>query len=68
MPLLLIQHVFKKYPKQQQHAVNNVSLEIDEGEFLAIVGESGCGKTTLLKLIAGLEDIEQEVFCWKIDQ
>jgi iron(III) transport system ATP-binding protein len=59
MPLLLIQHVFKKYPKQQQHAVNNVSLEIDEGEFLAIVGESGCGKTTLLKLIAGLEDTDQ---------
>ncbi len=37
------------------HAVNNVSLEIDEGEFTAIVGPSGCGKTTLLNILGGLD-------------
>ena len=37
------------------HAVQDVSLEIPEGQFIAIVGRSGSGKTTLLNLIAGLD-------------
>ncbi|TIU72174.1 MAG: ABC transporter ATP-binding protein, partial [Mesorhizobium sp.] len=35
-------------------AVNEVSLTVDDGEFVALVGPSGCGKTTTLNLIAGL--------------
>ncbi|MCE5184648.1 MAG: sn-glycerol-3-phosphate ABC transporter ATP-binding protein UgpC [Planctomycetaceae bacterium] len=38
-------------------AVNNISLQINHGEFMVIVGPSGCGKTTTLRMIAGLEDI-----------
>ncbi|MBZ0244524.1 MAG: ABC transporter ATP-binding protein [Cyclobacteriaceae bacterium] len=37
------------------HAVNNLSLNIEEGEFTAIVGPSGCGKTTLLNILGGLD-------------
>ncbi|HET8895244.1 MAG TPA: sn-glycerol-3-phosphate ABC transporter ATP-binding protein UgpC [Gaiellaceae bacterium] len=39
------------------HAVQDLSLEIDDGEFLVLVGPSGCGKTTALRMVAGLEEI-----------
>ncbi|MGV8833944.1 MAG: ABC transporter ATP-binding protein [Devosia sp.] len=38
-------------------AVQNLNLEIRDGEFMVLVGPSGCGKTTALRMIAGLEDI-----------
>src|SRR3954470_20639999 len=37
-------------------AVNNVSLEVNDGEFMVLLGPSGCGKSTILRMIAGLED------------
>ncbi|APG49002.1 ABC transporter ATP-binding protein [Phaeobacter porticola] len=40
--------------KRAVHAVNNVSLSVDRGEALCIVGESGCGKSTVARLVAGL--------------
>ena len=38
-------------------AVNNVSLHVNDGEFLVLLGPSGCGKSTALRMIAGLEEV-----------
>lgn len=50
------QHVSKVYPNHGRlvRALDDVSLSVEDGEFVCLVGSSGCGKTTLLKLFAGL--------------
>lgn len=47
--------VYKRF--DEVVAVNNLSLEIEDKEFLVLVGPSGCGKSTALRLLAGLEEI-----------
>src|ERR671911_3155172 len=42
-------------------AVDDMDLEIRDGEFMVLVGPSGCGKTTALRMVAGLEDISEGV-------
>ncbi|ERK43662.1 ABC transporter ATP-binding protein [Eubacterium ramulus] len=54
---LSIQNVKKSFTVdgQKVDVLKDINLEVQEGEFIAIVGHSGCGKSTLLKIIAGLE-------------
>lgn len=54
---LSIQNVNKSFTVdgKKVDVLKDINLEVQEGEFIAIVGHSGCGKSTLLKIIAGLE-------------
>ena len=49
-----IEGVNKVYGKN--HVVKDLNLTVEEGEFLTLLGSSGCGKTTTLRMIAGFEE------------
>ena len=49
-----LQRVLEGKPRQMLHAVDGVSFEIEKGKTLALVGESGCGKSTVARLLVGL--------------
>jgi putative ABC transport system ATP-binding protein len=57
MPILSLQNVSKDYLTDGQpvHALNGVSLNVERGEFVALVGRSGCGKSTLLNLAGAMD-------------
>ncbi len=58
-----IKDVNFKYPNSEKYALNNISIDINPGEVIAIVGENGSGKSTLSKVLAGLyEPTQGEIF------
>ena len=56
MGAITLDHCTKVYPNGVK-AVDDLSLHIDDGEFMVLVGPSGCGKSTMLRMIAGLEEV-----------
>ncbi|HEY7219767.1 MAG TPA: ABC transporter ATP-binding protein, partial [Candidatus Binatia bacterium] len=56
MPIVSARHIKKAF--QQTLAVDDVSFDVEAGEFVTLLGPSGCGKTTTLRLIAGLEECD----------
>ena len=61
MAYITLRGINKIYPNGF-HAVHNFNLEIEKGEFIVLVGSSGCGKSTTLRMIAGLENISNGDF------
>lgn len=57
--IVQIENVSFKYDQQEEYALNDVSLNINKGEWLAIVGHNGSGKSTLAKLLNGLQFAEK---------
>jgi multiple sugar transport system ATP-binding protein len=53
---ITLDNVTKRYPDGYE-AVKDMTLQIEDGEFVILVGPSGCGKSTALRMVAGLEDI-----------
>src|SRR6202451_456813 len=56
MASLSIRDVYKTYPNGVP-VLKGVNIDIEDGQFLILVGGSGCGKSTLLNMIAGLETV-----------
>lgn len=57
MKKLVLKNISKRFGKVV--AVNNAELEIEDQEFIVLVGPSGCGKTTTLRMVAGLETVDE---------
>jgi multiple sugar transport system ATP-binding protein len=49
----------RTFPGGERPAVDHLDLEIEDGEFLVLVGPSGCGKSTSLRMLAGLEEVDE---------
>lgn len=56
---LELENISKIYNGSDIKSVDNISLQVEAGEFIALVGPSGCGKSTTLRMIAGLETITE---------
>ena len=57
MATIAYEHVTKRF--DDTVAVDDLNIEVADGEFLVLVGPSGCGKTTALRMLAGLEDVSE---------
>ena len=63
-----VKNISKEYGKKgvKTRVLNNVSLEIYEGDFIAIMGPSGAGKSTLLNLLSTIDKPTHALSLWKV--
>lgn len=54
-PILKLSNIGKTFDDKK--VLNKINLQVNQGDFIAVVGKSGCGKSTLLRIIAGLEPV-----------
>lgn len=50
-PIVEVRHLFKRYSKSHVNALDDISFEVEEGQFFALLGPNGAGKTTLLSIL-----------------
>lgn len=68
MATVSFKNVSRHFAGADRNAVDHLNLEIADGEFLVLVGPSGCGKTTTLRMLAGLEPVDEgQVFIGDTD-
>ena len=60
--VLKIENMTFKYPNSQKNIFENFNLNLNKGEFVSILGKSGSGKSTFLRILAGLENISSREF------
>jgi multiple sugar transport system ATP-binding protein len=59
MASVTFQGATRIYPGSTKPALNKLDLQVEDGEFLVLVGPSGCGKSTCLRMLAGLEEVNE---------
>ncbi len=57
LSLNIVDKIYKTQGKPPVHAVKSLSMSVNKGEIVALLGSSGCGKTSTLRMIAGFEDV-----------
>ena len=65
MEILIINGLFRSYEKSKDPVLRGVDLSVRDGEFLGIIGRSGCGKTTLLKILGMIDQPSSGNFFFK---
>jgi NitT/TauT family transport system ATP-binding protein len=64
MPAIIIQGLYKSFAHnngKRQRVLDDINLSVEQNEFICILGHSGCGKTTLLRLVCGFEKADSGV-------
>ncbi len=59
MATVTLDNIVRIYPGADSPSVTDLSIDIEDGEFLVLVGPSGCGKSTSLRMLAGLEEVNR---------